>query len=124
LADSTAQIREVEERRWAAIIASDIATLDAFYSPDLAYTHSNGMFDSKASYLKPIRDGAVKYTAVRRSNEEIRVHGDTAVVTGRADMDVIAGGNSLNPVMRYSAIWARTADQWQLVCWHACAVVD
>lgn len=113
------EILELEERRWAALTSSDVATLTSMYSPDLAYTHSNGMVDSRESYLAPIASGQVHYRAVRRSDVRVQRHGDVAVVTGRADMDVDAGGGHLHPAMRYSAVWARADGPWQLICWHA-----
>jgi ketosteroid isomerase-like protein len=119
---SDSQIAALEERRWAALIASDVTTLRAMYSPDLAYTHSNGQNDTRDTYLEPIASGRVRYTAVRRSDEQIRRHGDTAVITGRADMVVEAGGKQLRPAMRYSAVWTRNAGDWQLVCWHATGI--
>lgn len=116
------EISSLEERRWTALIASDVATLTAMYSPDLAYTHSNGMTDTRDSYLEPIASGRVRYAAVRRSDERIHRHGDTAVVTGHADMDVEANGKPLHPAMRYSAVWAHNAGEWRLVCWHATGI--
>jgi ketosteroid isomerase-like protein len=115
-------ITALEERRWAALTSSDVDTLAALYSPDLAYTHSNGMPDSRDGYLAPIASGRVRYVAVNRSQEQVHDHGDLAVVTGRADMRVEADGTDLRPAMRYSAVWARTGGQWQLVCWHATAL--
>jgi hypothetical protein len=117
--DATAQVRGLEELRWAALVNADMATLEQLFSPGLAYTHSNAMFDSKASYLKPIADGEVRYNAVRRFDEDVRIHAATAVVTGRAEMDVTARGTQLHPAMRYSAVWAFQAGRWRFVCWHS-----
>jgi hypothetical protein len=119
---SDPEIGALEERRWTALINSDVVALTALYSPALAYTHSNGMTDSRDTYLEPIASGRVRYAAVRRSDERIHRHGSTAVVTGRADMDVEVEGKQLHPVMRYSAVWARNSGEWQLVCWHATGI--
>lgn len=89
---AAAQVLELERRRWEALVASDTGTLHELFAEGMAYTHSNALVDTKSSYIKSIEDGAVSYVGVDSSDEEIRVFGGTAVVTGRAVIDARAGG--------------------------------
>ncbi|WP_326791652.1 nuclear transport factor 2 family protein [Streptomyces sp. NBC_00841] len=116
---AAAQVLELERRRWEALVASDTGTLHELFAEGMAYTHSNALVDTKSSYIKSIEDGAVSYVGVDSSDEEIRVFGGTAVVTGRAVIDARAGGRVHRAVARYSAVWAQTGGRWQFVCWQS-----
>jgi hypothetical protein len=116
---AAAQVLELERRRWEALVASDTGTLHELFAEGMAYTHSNALVDTKSSYIKSIEDGAVSYVGVDSSDEEIRVFGGTAVVTGRAVIDARAGGRVHRAVARYSAVWALTGGRWQFVCWQS-----
>lgn len=75
------EIEALEARRCAALIARDLATLDALLADDLVHIHGNGGTDGKAGYLDGI---ARKYDfhAVSRGDLTIRSYGDVVVVTG------------------------------------------
>ena len=116
-----AQVAEMEKRRWAALVESDTDALRELFDDRMVYTHSNALVDSKDSYIGALERGTVAYTAVERSDEQVRVFGNTAVVTGAAVIDARAGGREVRTRARYSAVWARQdeAGEWRFVCWHS-----
>ena len=77
----TNDILELDDRRFKATIAADIAALGDLFAEDLVYTHSNGFVDSKQSYLDAIAAKKFDYEDVRRFDQHVRLHGDTALVT-------------------------------------------
>ena len=84
-AEATEQaVRQVEDRRIKATIANDFATLEAVLADDLTYTHSNGVVDTRASYIESLRNGKTKYESIDRSPSLVRVYGNTALITGSA----------------------------------------
>lgn len=109
----------MEDRRWAAQIASDLEALEEILADELQYTHSNGLVDSKASYIKAIDKKVFDYRAEKRTDVSTQVIGDTALVTGAAEFHVVAGGNDLNLRARYSAVWIRRNGDWQFLCWQS-----
>lgn len=113
------EVQELEERRWAALVAADTGTLRELFADRMSYTHSNALVDTKHSYINAIEDGTVSYVAVDPSDVQVRIFGDTAVVTGRAVIDARGGGNDFRLQARYSAVWAKLDDQWRFVCWHS-----
>lgn len=121
---ATAQILELERRRWAALLDSDTATLGELFDDRMSYTHSNAMVDSKDSYLGTLADGTVAYTAADVTDEQVRLFGDTAVVTGNAHLGARARGRELRLRARYSAVWARRDGRWSFVCWHSTALPE
>jgi hypothetical protein len=117
--DPAGTVRDLEDRRWAALTSSDTDALRRLFADEMSYTHSNAMVDTKDTYLAAIDDGRVAYKAVQRSDEVVRTFGDTAVVTGRAVIDAEAGGRLVQTVARYSAVWVCERDDWRFVCWHS-----
>ncbi|MEH3036436.1 MAG: nuclear transport factor 2 family protein [Sphingomonas adhaesiva] len=80
--EETAAILAAEDRRRAATVAGDIATLDALFADDLVHIHSNALVHDKAGILAHI--GARRaFVAIERGPLRVRRYGDVAVLTGR-----------------------------------------
>ena len=58
------EVEQVERRRFAAMVAQDIAALEPLLADDLTYGHSNGEFQNKAEFLETIRGGRLRYEAI------------------------------------------------------------
>jgi ketosteroid isomerase-like protein len=117
LMTDAATIQQLETDRWNAMFARDMATLDALVGENLVYTHSNGRMDTKASHLELVN--VLEYRAARRSGEEVRFFGDTAILTGRAEVDFAHDGVPAMSDVHYTVVWNRGEDgQWCFVCWH------
>ena len=112
-------IRELENRRFRAMCDADTGALDKLLADGLVYTHSSAAVDSKASILAGIRAKTWEYKKVERPVEDIQVHGDCAIVTGEARIDVVAGGSRRNLHSRYVDVWVRGAHGWQMVAWQS-----
>jgi hypothetical protein len=50
-------IRNLEDSRYAAMLAKDIDTLNFLLHDDLTYVHSTGDIDTKQSYMAGLNDG-------------------------------------------------------------------
>jgi ketosteroid isomerase-like protein len=120
--DAIAEVCELEARRWQAMIAKDTAVLAELFADEMSYTHSNALVDTKASYLKAIEESMFDYRAVQRSDEEARLVGDTALLTGRAEIDVAAAGRSVHLNARYTVVWVRRDSRWQFLCWQSTSI--
>lgn len=116
------EILELEDRRCRATIAQDAGALDALLHDDLVYTHSNALVDSKQSYVEAIRSGKFRYRRIERSAERVRVYGDTALVTGRATLEVELGGEPKSLRLVYLDVWLRQAGVWKFVAWQSAAI--
>lgn len=115
----TTEVLAQEERRWAAMIAKDTATLGELFADELSYTHSNALVDTKASYLKAIEERIFDYQAVERTDTEARQVGDAVLVTGRAQIDVAAAGRQVRLNARYTVVYVRKDGRWQFLCWQS-----
>ena len=68
-----------------ATIKKDVATLDKIYHPDLTYSHSSAMLQTKAEVLKAITGPAVT-ESMKFYDTSIRIYGNTALVRGRNEL--------------------------------------
>jgi ketosteroid isomerase-like protein len=112
-------IKELEDRRYAAMCAADAAALDLLLADSLVYTHSYGGADSKASYLEGIRAKKWQYRRIERPKEEIQVHGDCAVVTGQVRIELLSDGKPKTLNSAYTNVWIKGVKGWQMVAWQS-----
>lgn len=113
------EILALEERRFAAMTAGDMAALAALVHDDLVYTHSSGVVDGKASWIDSIRSGRVRYRKVARTEQRVRIFGDTALVTGRATLEADINGEAKTLKMLFLNAWTRTPQGWKFVAWQS-----
>ncbi len=117
------EIRQLEGRRLRAMMDADTAALDRILGDDLTYTHSNGAVDTKASFLAALKSGKLKYESVT-TDGQVRVQGDTAVVTGRGAMKVRAGDRELDMAVRFTDVYVKRDGRWQMIAWQSTRIVE
>jgi ketosteroid isomerase-like protein len=113
------EIAQIEQQRFAAMQAADIATLDRLLSPDLTYTHSSGKLETKPVFLGAIQRGALKYKTVAPEGIAVRVYDSAAVVTGRCHFQVEADDRQLDLQVSFTDVYVKRDGAWQLVAWQS-----
>jgi ketosteroid isomerase-like protein len=113
------EIIALEDQRWQAQIGEDLETLGRLYADELRYTHSNGVLDTKETYIAAIGSKKFDYQTADRTDTDVQVVGDTAVVTGRAKIGVIAGGREIALDARYTVTWVRIGGAWRFLTWQS-----
>ncbi len=113
--DVAGQISALETRRYDAVTAGDLATLDELFAADMVYTHSDASADSKQSYLEKLAAGHFKYGPISHPESSVVVHGDTALVFGdmRGEVQVAGQVRVLNS--RSLSVWVRENGRWVLL---------
>jgi ketosteroid isomerase-like protein len=112
-------IKQLEDQRYAAMCAADVATLDKLLADSLVYTHSYGGSDSKASYMEGIRAKRWVYRKIERPKENIQVHGDCVIVTGQVRIELLSDGKPKTLNSAYTDVWVKGAKGWQMVAWQS-----
>lgn len=122
-ADEAADVLATDRARLAAMVAVDLAGLDATLHEGLTYTHSNGRLDTKASLVESLVSGGVDYLDITLDVEaqvpQVRVRGETAVVTAAARMQVAAAGAIHDLTLVYTAVYFREDGRWQLAAYQS-----
>jgi ketosteroid isomerase-like protein len=112
------QIRDAEERRYAAMVANDVTALDAPLADDLVYTHSTAATETKQEFIGRA-DAGVRYTGVDQKEQTIRVFGDVGLVNGINTMHVDRKGTAVTFDIRFLAVYVRTASGWRMSAWQS-----
>ncbi len=114
-------VRDADSRRIEAMVQGDAKALALLLAPDLTYTHSSGEVESREHFLETISSGRLDYVSVVPSGMQVRALGDrAAVVTGRADVKLLAQGGKENALaLRFTSVWLKNETGWQMVAWQS-----
>jgi ketosteroid isomerase-like protein len=116
---SEKEILALEDKRLSAMIARDFKALEAMVHEQLAYTHSSGVVDGKASWLESMRSGKVKYKSASCTERKVRLFGDVALTTGRASIEADIGGQAKSLRLLFLNAWVKTPQGWKFVAWQS-----
>ena len=105
----------VEAWRQAAL-KGDAPALTKLFHDDLAYTHSNGMTQTKAQSVAAESSPTGIYKGVEMRDVEVHVYGNTAILEYKLDLTHFAGDTAhLHEIM----VWLKSPQGWQLLARHA-----
>jgi ketosteroid isomerase-like protein len=97
-------------------LKGDAAGLGKLCHDDLAYTHSNGMTQSKAVAIAAETAPNGVYKAIEMRDLDVHVYGNTAIVEYKLDLTHFAGDTAhLHEVM----VWLKSPQGWQMRVRHA-----
>ena len=110
---------DLDRKRMQAMVAKDITTLESLLADDLVYTHSSARLDTKQSLIVGMTSGSTVYTSVEPSDVKAQDFGDTVVLTGIAQIKVVANGAPNAFGVRFTDVYARRGGRWQMVTWQS-----
>jgi ketosteroid isomerase-like protein len=116
---SEKDILALEDRRFTAMTSGDMGALEALLHDDLIYTHSSANVDTKASWLETMKSGKTKYKSGTFTERKVRMFGDSALVTGKGQIEVEIGGQPRTLKLRYLNVWTKTPQGWKFVAWQS-----
>jgi uncharacterized protein (TIGR02246 family) len=116
------QIDDLEDRRYTAMAAADLDTLDELLSDDVIYTHSDASVDSKASYLNLLRTGTLQYDSVEHTTEAVVTRPGVAIVLGTMSGSIHMHGAPKTLNSRVAAVWVAEDGRWRLVAFQPTVV--
>ena len=117
--DPRQEVLAADARRIAAMVQGDLKALEGLLAEDLTYTHSNGQVETRTRFLEGLRAGTLRYLAVEPSDAVVRVHGESAIVTGRANLRVSSQGRELAVQVRFIEVWVKSGGEWKLAAWQS-----
>jgi ketosteroid isomerase-like protein len=125
-AGSPSDAVKAAEKAWAvATVAGDEAALDKLLAGDLTYTHSTGDTDSKKVFVANLKSGALRYHKIDHESMDVRVYGNTAVLTTSARIATSRKGGPQNPAhLRFLHVWVLQKGAWQLAAHQSLRLPD
>jgi ketosteroid isomerase-like protein len=98
-----------------AVKSNDAATMDQVLADDFALVNGRGKVSSKADLLESARKKEVTYERQDEEpgTQEVRVWGDTAVVTALLWIKAVQGGKPIDYKLWFSDTYVRTPAGWR-----------
>lgn len=117
--DLKQEVITYQDARFRAMIEEDVEKLAKLLADDLHYSHTRGRVESKAEFLATIETKEIDYIAAKRQDVEVRLFGNTAVLTGLSDMTLIWRGEQQEFTIRFLEVAHKVDSDWQLVAWQS-----
>jgi ketosteroid isomerase-like protein len=121
-ADIEREVLEADAGRVKALIDNDLAALEQLLGDDLTYVHSNGMLDTKESYIGSLRAGNSRYLTMDMSEVSVRSLGDTALINAKFNARVQVRDREVNPQARVLIVYAKRDGRWQMIAWESTSI--
>ncbi len=118
------RIIALDKERMQAMADKDIAKLNNMLCKGLIYTHSTARLDSKESLIGNMESGATVYTGVEPSDVEAQDLGDVVVLTGVAQINVVANGTPRSFGVRFTDVYQNQDGTWRMVAWQSTKLPD
>jgi ketosteroid isomerase-like protein len=108
-------VATLDTKYQAAVKANDAATMDQILADDFVLVNGRGKVSSKADLLESARKKEVTYERQDEEpgTQEVRVWGDTAVVTALLWIKAVQGGKPIDYKLWFSDTYVRTPAGWR-----------
>jgi ketosteroid isomerase-like protein len=117
--DAGEAVLAAHDARIAATVKGDVAALGAMMTDDLTYTHSSGVTETKAEFLEGLHSGKYVYRVIAAPGRRVRVHGDSAVVSGPCHIVIEPGGKRTELDLYFSELYVKQGGAWRMALWHS-----
>jgi len=117
-ADVEREVLAADAGRIKALLENDVAALEQILGDDLTYVHSNGMLDTKESFLNSLRSGT-RYLSMEMSDLAVRPLGETAIMTAKFNARVQVRDREVNPEPRVLVVYTKRDGRWQMIAWQS-----
>ncbi len=109
------ELKKLETDRAAAAVKGDTATLEKQTSDDYTFINLRGQMQDKSQMVNAFKTGQTKLTSNDLSDMKVRVYGNTAVITGKADIKGTLGGKDANGQIMFTRVYVKKGGSWQSV---------
>jgi ketosteroid isomerase-like protein len=108
------------ESDWnAAHVRGDAAMLERLFADDVVVMVPGMRVMTKADAVGMFMSGRMKFDRYETSETKFRVYAETAIVTGRLTRTRVVSGATANDDWRFTKVYVRRGDHWQVVSFHA-----
>ncbi len=116
-----AAVQAADKARVAAMKSPDREKLGAIFSDELRYAHSNGIVDTKASFIDILSAGKTKYVGYDYEEQNFTFPAPgIALMTGRAHVKAVTATGEMDSVLSFLAVWREENGQWRFLAWQSC----
>jgi ketosteroid isomerase-like protein len=113
------EIVDMERQARDASIHRDAEFSQRTLAEDYVAITPLGQVTTKQDTVSARKNAQLRYETIDVSDMVVRVYGDTAVVTARADVKGHQLGEDFSGPYRYTRVWVRRTGHWQAVSYQA-----
>lgn len=125
-------LQAAEDPRIAALVAADTARVAAMLSPteeglsailsdSLRYAHSNGVVDTKASFMETLLQKKLQYLGLDYEERNFSFPAaDVALMSGKVHFQGKNPSGPVDAILMYLAVWKLESGQWRFLAWQSC----
>jgi len=113
-----ATVRALELKWTQSYKERNIDILSSLLAEEFVITIEDGSVYSKAGYISHSADASVHVEVAEMSDLKVRVHGDTAIVTGAYHERGASNGKRYEYHDRLTDVWMKLGGKWQVVASH------
>lgn len=120
------EIRNLDESEALAVLKGDTTTLfKKLWAPEFIVNNPANIVIPKQVVEELVRTGKISYEAFERIIEKVSVINNTAIVMGREEVKPKPGADNADKKLtrRYTDIWMKRNNNWQLVARQATITV-
>jgi ketosteroid isomerase-like protein len=117
-------IRQLHRETVQAQLKSDTAALDRVWADDHTFTNPLGVVQTKAQRLAEMKSGDRTLESFTLEDIQVRVYGNTAVVTGRGTLKGQRHGQDIGGQYRGIDVYVKKQGRWQLVAAQATRIAQ
>jgi ketosteroid isomerase-like protein len=113
-----ATVRALELKWTESYRQRSIDILSSLLADEFVITVEDGNVYSKAGYISHTADAKVRVEVAEMSDLKVRIHGNTAIVTGAYHEKGVSEGKPYEYHDRLTDVWIKSAGKWQVVASH------
>lgn len=116
--DDANAVRALELKWTESYKQRNIDILSSLLSEEFVITVEDGNVYSKSGYITHTADSSVRVEIAEMSDLKVRMHGDTAIVTGAYHERGQSKGKTYEYHDRLTDVWKRIGGKWQVIASH------
>jgi len=111
-------VLQTERDLATAYLKSDADGIAQGVMEDYTLTNSMGKITTRADDIGEARKNDPKYEIFENYDMKVRLHGDTAVVTGKTHTKGVSGGKPFDFQFQFTDTFVKDGGRWRLVAGH------
>ena len=112
------QIIKMERERLATGVSKNLAVFDSATADDYLQIDFDGQVLNKSAMLERIKSSYAQLRSNELDDMVVRVYGNTAIFTGRANPRGIMKGKEFTDSVRYTRVYVNREGRWKVVLFH------
>jgi len=116
------ELRQLDLAAAKAVLDKDEKAIARFFTKDSVTNNPrNGLTIGSRGVIEAARSNVINYRSFERVIESIQVLGKTAVIMGHETVVMVGNGGNAGAIIerRYTNIWMKNGNNWQIVARHA-----